>query len=171
MNSNFWMILFIATIIIFSFAFSWIIVVEVISIHSLNLRVENSLIASGWAGFSQLDLATMGERIDLLDSEGRDIYLDKTKAIQVVRDYIKANLNLDDDLVATGSSYIHHRQQPVVIEEITIYNPHDLPAVTSDNIPLKRTTIHIIILVPKDIKFLGTTYLKKSVPVDIKAFM
>lgn len=171
MNGNFWVILFIATILLFSFILGWMVVIEVRAIYTLGVRVENSLIASGWAGFSQIDLIIMSERLAVDNLENREIYLNKSAARSLVEEYIKVNLKLGDDLRTNLDSYIHHREQPVVIEEITVYNPDDLPAVTTDGIQLNRTTIHIIVLIPKDIKFFGTAYLRKSVPVDIESFL
>lgn len=171
MNANFWVILLIATVILFCSILGWMAVIEIRAIYTLGVRVENSLIASGWAGFSQLDLIKMSERIDVNNIENRQIYLSKSAARSIVEAYIKDNLNLDNALRANTNSYIHHREQPVIIEEIIVYNPDDLPTVTSDGIRLNRTTIHIIVLIPKDIKFYGTAYLRKSVPVDIESFL
>lgn len=171
MNGNLWVILFIATILLFGFILGWMAVIEVRAIYTLGVRVENSLIASGWAGFSQIDLIKMSERLAVDDLENREIYLNKSAARSLVEEYIKVNLKLGDDLRANLDSYIHHRDQPVVIEAITVYNPDDLPAVTTDGIQLNRSTIHIIVLIPEDIKFFGTAYLRKSVPVDIESFL
>lgn len=171
MDSSLWVVLFIATIIIFAFVFGWMVVMEFRAIHTLGERVENSLIASGWAGFSQLDLVKMGERLNLSSQEGRQIYLNKAAASSITRQYIIENLKLEDSLRASLDSYIHHRDQPVIIEEISIYNPDDLPVTTSDGATLERTTIHMIVLIPKDIKLIGTAYLRKSVLVDIDSFM
>lgn len=171
MGGNFWVILFLATIIIFAILFGWMVVMEVRAVYTLGVRVENSLIAAGWAGFSQMDLIKMGERMNIDNPENREIYLNKGAAAGTVRQYIQANLRLDESLKATADSYIHHRDQPIIIEEITVYNPNDLPTTTSDGIQINRTTIHMIVLVPKDIKFYGTAYLRKSIPVDIDSFL
>ncbi len=171
MDGNLWVILLIATVILFFFIFGWMAILEIRDIYSLGVRVENALIASGWAGLSQVDLMKMGERLDVDDLEGRELYLNKAQAQYIVESYILQNLRLDSGLRALPDSFIQDKQQPVIIEEIIIYNPNELPALTSDGIRLTRTTIHIIALIPKEIKFYGPAYLRKSVPVDIESFL
>ncbi len=158
--------LIIAFVLIFSIVFY-----EIAGIVILGIRVENSTIASGWAGFSELDLIETGKRLSISDEEARDIYLNKNEAEEIVRDYLKKNLKLDDNLFALNESYIGNKEKPVVIEEITIYNPDDLPATTSDGTNITRTTIHIRLLIPKDIKGVGFKYLPKSELVDIDSFI
>jgi len=171
MDGNLWLILLIATVILFFFIFGWMAILEIREIYSLGVRVENALIASGWAGFSQVDLMKLSERLDIDNLEGRELYLNKAQAQYMVESYIMQNLRLDSGLRALVDSFIQEKQKPVIIEEITIYNPNELPALTSDGIRLTRTTIHIIVLIPKEIKFYGIAYLRKSVPVDIESFL
>ncbi len=171
MDGNLWLILLIATAILFTFIFGWMIIMEVRDIYSLGVRVENALIASGWAGFSQVDLMKMSERVDIDILEGRELYLNKAQAQYIVESYIMQNLRLDTGFRALTDSFIQEKHQPVIIEEITVYNPNELPTITSDGIRLARTTIHIIVLIPKEIKFYGPVYIRKSVPVGIESFL
>lgn len=170
MSGNLWMIFFLATIIIFASIFGWIVVSEIRAIYTLGVRLENSLIASGWAGFSELDLLKMGQRININNLESREIYLNKDAAVDTVKKYIKQNLDLDDGFRPLPHSYIKS-SEPIIIEEISVYNPADLPTITSDGIGIDRTTIHIIVVIPKEIKFVGKVNLRKSVPVDIESFL
>ncbi len=169
MNGNLWVILVLATIIIFLTIFGWMAITEVRGIYTLGVRVENSLIAAGWAGFKEIDLLKMATRLNDEDMEEREIFLNKAAAINTVRNYIKENLNLDEGYTPNNESYIHN-ENPVLIENIVIYNPDDLPAINNEGIQLERTTIHMTVLVPKNIKFYGTAYLKKNVYVDIDSF-
>lgn len=166
-----WIYIAVSTFIILIIILLSIFLIEIITIVSLGNRVENSLIGAGWAGFSELDIELMGERAGGIDNpEKRDIVLDKIRADLVVRQYIRENLKLDSLNYPTESSYIKHRGSPVIIEEINIYNPNDLPVVLNGT-TVTRTTIQIIVQIPMDVMGMGMIYARKNVLVDIDSFM
>lgn len=142
----------------------------IIEVYTLGNRVEDSLIAAGWAGFSTIDLDKAAERIDIRDEELRNLYLDKSLTDKIVRDYIRENLKLDAANIPKDESYIEYRTAPVIIEDIEIFNPDDLPASCNRGVDIERTTIHIVVQIPMDIKWLGFSYLEKHVDVDVKSF-
>ncbi len=167
-----WIYIAFATIMILLMLVLTIFLIEISSIIALGNRVENSLIGAGWTGFSEMDLEKISERkAGLDDPQAREIYLDKVKADNVVRQYIRENLKLDINYVPTDKSYIPHKTNPVIIDEIRIFNPDELPTVASNGTTIIRTTIHISIQVPIDIKGIGFVYVKKNVFVDIDSFM
>jgi hypothetical protein len=132
--------------------------------------VEDSLIAAGWTGFSKADLDKLAERIDVVDEELRDIYLNKPEARDIVLEYIKMNLKLDAAFYPREESYICNKDNPVIVREIEIYNPDELPAVCSKGVTFERTTIHLLVSIPVDVKWLGFKYLDKHVDIDVKSF-
>lgn len=165
-----WIYIGFATIIILLMILFTIFLIEINLVITLGNRVENSLIGAGWAGFSEMDLSRMAERANGIDDEeNREIYLDKAKADIVVRQYIRDNLKLDINYIPTNSSYISNKEKPVLIDEIRIFNPDELPTVDNE-INITRTTIKISVQIPMDIKGLGFRYAKKTVFVDIESF-
>lgn len=167
-----WIYIAICTILILLIMLISIFLIEIITIVTLGNRVENSLIGAGWAGFSELDVEVMGERsLGVDDPEDRNITLNKQRAEAVVRQYIIENLKLDSMYYPTDFSYIKHRSSPVIIEEINIFNPIDLPAVLSNGTTITRTTIQIIVQIPIDVKGIGLVYARKNVLVDIDSFI
>lgn len=165
-----WFYIFFATLMIFIMILLTIFLIEISSMITLGNRIENSLIGAGWAGFSEIDLENMGERKEeIYDLEIREIYLNKEKSEKVVREYIRKNLKLDNNYVATDKSYIPNKSNPVIIDEIKIFNPDELP-IKIDEINITRTTIKISIQIPINIKGLGFKYGKKNVLVDIDSF-
>lgn len=170
MNGKSWIYIGFATMMILIIILLTIFLIEITSIITLGNRVENSLIGAGWAGFSEIDLSKMSERANGIDdAETREIYLDKGKAESVVRKYIRENLKLDINYVPTNTSYIPHKINPIIIDEIRVFNPNELPIVES-GINITRTTIKIAVQIPMDIKGLGFRYAKKNVFVDIDSF-
>ncbi|WIV11139.1 hypothetical protein [Proteiniborus sp. MB09-C3] len=167
-----WIYIAFATIMILLMFVLTIFLIEINSIISLGNRVENSLIGAGWTGFSEMDLEKMSKRkAGLDDPQAREIYLDKVKAVNVVRQYIRENLKLNINYVPTDESYIPHKTNPVIIDEIRIFNPDELPTVASNGTTITRTTIYISIQIPIDIKGIGFVYAKKNVFVDIDSFI
>lgn len=165
-----WIYIGFTTVIILIMILITIFLIEITTIVTLGNRVENSLIGAGWAGFSEIDLSKMSERANgIYDPETREIYLDKTKAELMVKRYIRENLKLDINYVPTNTSYIPHKVNPVIIDEIRIFNPDELPIVEGE-INITRTTIKISVQIPMDIKGLGFRYAKKNVFVDIDSF-
>lgn len=162
--------LLIGSIVIITLIIGFTFVTSIIDIHTLGNRVEDSLIASGWTGFSKVDLDKIAERVNISEEEDREIFLEKKAAKDLVIEYIKKNLDLDAAFYPKDESYIPHKYHPVIIDNITIYNPDNIPAVCSEGVDLKRTTICISIRVPVDVKWLGFRYVKKHVDVDIKSF-
>lgn len=161
----------IATILALFMILLTIFLIEISFIITLGNRVENSLIGAGWAGFSEIDLSKMAERINGIDDlENREIYLNKEKAVHVVKRYIRENLKLDINYIPTNSSYIPNKEKPVLIDEIRIFNPDELPAIDNE-VNITRTTIKISVQIPIDIKGLGFRYIKKTVYVDIDSFV
>jgi hypothetical protein len=158
------------TMIIMMLIFGLMVVTEVITIHTLGNRVEDSLISAGWTGFSEVDFDKVAKRKDLSDEEDREVFLKKIEAKKKVREYIKENLKLDAALMPKNDSYIIHKSHPVIIDEITIVNPDELPVICNENILLNRTTIHIKVRIPMDVKWVGFRYIPKHVDVDIKSF-
>jgi len=170
MNGKTWIYIGFATVIILIMILLTIFLIEIISIVTLGNRVENSLIGAGWTGFSEIDLDKMAERTEGIDNpETREIYLDKSKATIVVRQYIRENLKLDINYIPTNTSYIPHKVNPVIIDEIRVFNPGELPAV-ENGVNITRTTIKISVQIPMDIKGLGFRYVKKNVFVDLDSF-
>ncbi len=157
------------SIVAFLMIGGYLFVTTTIEIYTLGNRIEDSLIAAGWAGFSRIDFEKMAERLDIDDEENRHIYIVKGEAEGVVRSYILENLKLDTTLYPTAESYIPNKDHPVLIDEITIYNPDELPVSCSRGVNLERTTIHIVCRIPIEIKWLGFRYLEKHVDVDIKS--
>lgn len=165
-----WIYIGFATVMILIMILLTIFLIEITSIVTLGNRVENSLIGAGWAGFSEIDLGKMAERTEGIDNpETREIHLDKAKAESVVRKYIRENLKLDINYVPTNISYIPNKERPVIIDEIKVFNPDELPAV-DNGLNITRTTIKISVQMPMDIKGLGFRYAKKNVFVDIDSF-
>jgi hypothetical protein len=165
-----WIYIAFATVIILIMILSTIFLIELNTIVALGNRVENSLIGAGWTGFGEIDLEKMSERkMGLEDPETRDIFLNKSEAEKIVRDYVRDNLGLNSEYIPTDTSYIPHKINPVIIEEIKIFNPDDLPAI-DNGVSITRTTIKISILVPMDIKGVGFEYVPKTVYVDIDSF-
>ena len=97
------------------------------------------------------------------------IFLNKSEAENTVRKYISENLGLNSEYIPTGISYIPHKTNPVIIDEIRIFNPDDLPAIDNE-ITITRTTIKISVQIPMDIKGVGFVYAPKTVYVDIDSF-
>jgi len=146
--------------------------IEINSIIALGNRVENSLIGAGWAGFGELDLERLSERIEGIDDAAtREIYLDKVRAERIVREYIRENLKLDEDYIPKEDSYITNKSNPVIIDEIRVFNPDELPVAASNGTLITRTTIQITAQIPMDIKGVGFLYAKKTVFVDIDSFI
>lgn len=165
-----WLSILFATLMILILILLTIFLIEINSIVTLGNRVENSLIGAGWAGFSEIDLEDIGERTDGIDDlEVREIYLNKEKAEKVVRQYIRENLKLDINYIPTDKSYIPYKINPVLIDEIRIFNPDELP-IEVDEVNITRTTIKISVQIPIDIKGVGFKYAPKNVFVDIDSF-
>jgi len=160
----------IAMLAIFVIVGGYILVTTVIELHTLGNRVEDSLIASGWAGFEKIDFDEVAKRIYLDSEEGRNIYLNENEARNQVIEFIKENLKLDGAFYPREDSYIPHKAHPIIIDEVTVYNPDDLPSTCSCGTYLSITTIHIDVSIPVDIKWLGFRYIKKHVDVDINSF-
>lgn len=165
-----WFYILFVTLIILIMILLTIFLIEITSIITLGNRIENSILGAGWAGFSEIDLEDIGERTEGIDElEVREIYLNKEKAKNVVRQYIRENLKLNINYVPTDNSYIPNKTKPVLIDEIRIFNPDELP-VKVDEVNITRTTIKISIQIPMDIKGVGFKYAKKNVLVDIDSF-
>ncbi|MFA5576307.1 MAG: hypothetical protein WCZ27_09715 [Tissierellaceae bacterium] len=164
-----WVYIGFATIMTLIIIILSIFLMEISTIITLGNRVENSLIGAGWAGFSTVDLDEIGERKNIDNAEIREIYLDKAKANLLVKQYIRQNLKLDTSYRPTNDSYIVSRDKPVVIDEIRIFNPDELPIIDGKT-NITRTTIKIAVEIPMDIKGLGFRYAKKTVYVDIDTF-
>jgi hypothetical protein len=160
-----------ATIVIFLIVGGFMFLFEVQNIIVLGNRVEDSVIAAGWAGFSEIDLEAMATRRNISDIETRNIYLDKEKARDKVIEYLKKNLKLDNSLYTLPESYIVHKDNPVIIDEITVYNPDELPATLSTGSQVNQTTIHIRVRIPVETSFTGLLYAEKSVPVNTDSFL
>lgn len=159
-----------AFLILLLLAVLFMSIASVTEIYTLGNRIEDGMIAAGWAGFKTMDLDRLAERADMDDEASRYIRLDKTASADAVTEYLKVNLKLDDGLYPLRDSFLPCKDEPVVIKDIRIYNPEDLPA-TCKGVYLERTTIHIVIAVPVEIRWLGLGYaVEKRVDVDIKAF-
>lgn len=161
----------IATIFIFVVVVGFMFFFEIQDIIILGNKVEKALYAAGWTGFSKLDLKEMARRNLLTSIENRDEYLDKNQAKDIVEEYIKKNLKLDASMYPTIDSYITVKDQPVIVDEITVYNPNDLPAASSTGYSMTRTTIHIRVRIPIETRFTGFRYVEKSVHVDTNSFL
>ena len=165
-----WIYIAFATVIILIMILSTIFLIEFNIVIALGNRVENSLIGAGWTGFGEIDLEKISERkMGLENPETRDIFLNKSEAENTVRKYISENLGLNSEYIPTGISYIPHKTNPVIIDEIRIFNPDDLPAIDNE-ITITRTTIKISVQIPMDIKGVGFVYAPKTVYVDIDSF-
>ncbi len=143
---------------------------EIIALYSITNKVEGKIIASSWAAFPEVDLDILAKRHNILDEEKRDIYLIKADAESTVRDYIKKNLSLDDAYYAKEDSCITLNTSPVIINDIRVYNPDDVPAITPNGVPINRTSIYISIEFPIHINYVGDCYKKIEVVVDTKTF-
>ncbi|MBU5676897.1 hypothetical protein KQI88_10760 [Alkaliphilus sp. MSJ-5] len=167
-----WIYIALATIIILLMFLLTIFFIEINFVIALGNRVENSLIGAGWAGFGELDLERLSERVEGIDDPAtREIYLDKVKAEEIVREYIRKNLKLDDNYIPKDDSYITNKSNPVIIDEIRVFNPDDLPIAASNGTLITRTTIQITVQIPMDVKGVGFVYAKKTVFVDIDSFI
>ncbi|MBN4062907.1 hypothetical protein JYU21_01815 [Alkaliphilus sp. AH-315-G20] len=129
-------------------------------------RSEIALISAGWAGFSEIELSSTAVSVPILD---RDISLNKVAAENTVREFIIKNLALNANLTAKDTSFISD-SRPIIIEEITVFNPADLPATASNGSVLNRTTIHMVVQIPIEIAFVGEVYGRMNVFVDIDSF-
>lgn len=142
----------------------------ILEIFTLGNKVQDSLVAAGWAGFYHIDLDRLAKRRDIDDEEERDVYLFEDDAKEEVMNYIQKNLKLNAFLYPTPESYIVHNSHPVIIDELEVYNPDDLPASCSRGVTFNRTTIHIVLRIPVDVKLIGFHYFEKHVDVDTKSF-
>lgn len=104
-------------------------------------RLESSLLAAGWAGFSTLSLEdiAMRDNINILDM--RNIVLDKDASAVTTQNYIYKNLKLLANGKASGNSYIVDKTREVDID-IIIYNQDD------PGNPYPYTTIVMTVKVP-----------------------
>lgn len=171
MGSKIWIYLSIAAIFIFMIFGSFMFLLDIVTAMTLGNRVEDKMIASGWAGFSEMDLKKMSQRKNISNKENRESYLDKSDSKNVVIHYLKKNLKLNDDFTAREESFITVKNKPILIDEITIYNPDDLPTASSEGEPLKYTTIHMILEIPVKTNVAGIQYARKSVYVDEDSFL
>ncbi|MGV8149597.1 MAG: hypothetical protein ACLKAL_11855 [Alkaliphilus sp.] len=155
-----------ATLFVFLVFTLGIFIIEAQMIIMASTRTESGLIAAGWAGFSEIELSSTAENVGVFD---RDITLDKATAENTTREFILKNLDLNSNLTAKEKSFIIDTR-PVIIEEITIFNPTDLPATASNGVVINRTTIHIVVQIPMEITFVGEVYGRMNVFVDIDFF-
>lgn len=162
--------LLIASVVLLSAIAGFTFVTTIIEVYTLGNRVEDGLIAAGWTAFSKVDMDKLAERVYMVDEELRDVSLDKAEAQKIVLEYIQRNLKLDAAYYPREESYIIHRDHPVVVEELIIYNPEELPATCSRGQTFERSTVHIVVSVPVEMKWLGFRYMEKHVDVDIKSF-
>ena len=155
-----------ATLILFLIFTLGIFIIETQMIITTSNRTESALIAAGWAGFSEMELSSTAESVGVLN---RDVRLNKTAAKNTTREFIIKNLDLNADLTAKNTSFISD-SRPIIIEEITIFNPTDLPSTASNGAVINRTTIHIVVQIPMTINFVGEIYGRMNVFVDIDSF-
>lgn len=164
--------LFLATIIILLFMFGAFILLDYVGLHTLTLKAEDKMIASAWAAFGEVDLDSLAIRQNISDQETRDIYLDKTKATNKIREYIKINFNLDDNYFPKENSFVPVKDHKVLIDEIRIINPDEYKnnsiSILGRNI--ERTSIYISFQIPTKVMYLGNVYKKLYVIVDAKTF-
>lgn len=164
--------LLLATFIIIFFIFGAFALVDLIKINIITVQSEDKMIAAAWSGFSEIDLNKLAVRNNIEDEENRDIYLDKVKAENIIRQYIKYNFRLDDLYMPKEDSFINSKDHPLIIEKLEIYNPDDY---TSSTITIKgkninRTSIYIYFKVPIEFSFIGTLYKELHIVVDSKTF-
>lgn len=163
--------LFLAGVIILFICLFFMAVTTDIEVHTLGNRVEDALIASGWAGFSKLDFNELARRKEITSEQSRNITLDKIAARTVVEEYIRENLKLSGSNYPLSDSFIDEKSKPVNIQEITVFNPTDLPAVCSKGTEIRITTIHIVVQIPARIPYLDViVYFEKHVDVDVATF-
>ncbi len=157
-------ILLIFIIIFFLFAFIAVINYEQIII--INNRLESQAIASGWAGFNQLSLEQLAIRETISNREKRHLILNKAKAEEITKEYLKKNLELDNQLFPLPSSYISDKTRPVILN-ITAYNTGD------PGNPAPYTTIEIEIDYPISLSPKGYLdfYARKTVLANYDTFL
>lgn len=105
------MIIIIMILIIYSFTYS--------AIKAESEMVFDDLVTSELAVFKNVDL------IELSKSKNLDLLIinEKEQALETFKEYLKINLNLNDDFTPTNSeNYISGK---VGIDEFTIYNVYD----------------------------------------------
>lgn len=141
------------------------------NLMDLGHQLKSSLIVSGKAGFNEVDLEAMASRLNVVDKEPRNLYLNKVAAENIVRQYITENLKLDGSLLATADSFIDDMSNPLIIDELTIYNPDDIGANTKSSTgkDIDYTTIHIRVQVPTTSRFFN--YLPMQVYVNADTFL
>ena len=112
------------------------------------------------------------EFVIIKNTSNADIDMTGWKLVSTVGDQtFTENLRLGTGLIASPESFIPDKARPVIIEEITIYNPADLPAIASNGKRIDRTTIHVVLEVPLEIRFVGLVYGRMNVFVDIDTFV
>jgi len=105
------------------------------------IRIESAALASGWAGFSAVDLETMAERNNVAILDSRDIKLDKVNAKAITEEYLKNNFFLGEDLYPSDRSFLNDKERPVSIE-VEVFNQND------PGNPSEFTTIVITLKLP-----------------------
>jgi len=133
-----------------------------------NNRVETALIASGWGGFTYVDMEELAVRKELTSKEYRDITINRSsQAINKITELIRLNLNLNLDLSPSGESFL---LAPLVIEQINIYNPEDLPVILKGR-EYNVTSIEIRVKVPLKVPAGTVKYFEKTVVVSSNSFL
>lgn len=158
------------TLFIFLVIAGTVMLVGIIDLYTLTNRVQGYMTNAAWAGFSVPDLDKLASRTTLSDEESRNTYLDKVQADEKIRDAIKENLKLDNDYYPTEESFIKLKGYPVIVEELIVYNPDDLPDTAPNGKHLTETSVYIKICFPMHIKLVGDVYKEVESIVDTKTF-
>lgn len=133
-----------------------------------NERVETALIASGWSGFSFIELTDFSLRKEMGSRELRNVVIKKTSATtDNIKALIKSNLKLNDDLSPTRESFL---LSSLRIAEINIYNPDELPVVINGE-EYDLTTIELRVEVPVKVPNGPVKYFEKTVIVNANSFL
>lgn len=133
-----------------------------------NERVETALIASGWSGFTFVDLSSFSERKAMNNREFRDVIIkDVPETTNKIKEMIIKNLKLNNDFTPTEESFL---LSALKITSINIYNPEDLPVVIKDK-EYNFTTIEIKVEVPFKIPNGSIRYFDKTVIVNTNSFL
>jgi len=162
--------LLLSAVLILAIIGGFVMLNNIIELYTLTNRIEGKIITSGWSAFPEVDLDILAKRHIITDEEKRDIYLIKNDAESKVREYIKKNLKLDDSYYPKDDSFIKLKAYPVIIDDITIYNPDELPTIAPNGVNINNTSIYISLQFPIYINFVGDCYKKIEVIVDTKTF-
>lgn len=145
-------------------------ITDAVSLKVFAYRLTEKIEISVISAFSEVDLEVFSERANISNEQNRDIYLDKDKAKETIKEFLKKNLELDESFRAKKESIIK-QNKAVIIDDIRVYNPNELPTVAPNNQKVERTSIYIHLRVPINFKYSEKEYQDIKRLVDLDSFL